>query len=181
MHLQVFEREILEKIAERSDVRQELVTALDENARSQFESWIDGILRRRMFDEGDYYHHLVEVLFSLAELGSAVIVGRGANYVLHGRSALCVRIVAPLEFRVRRLREKQGLSRSKAEQAIDKSDSERARFVRRLFDRDWENALDYHMVLNTGFLCPEAAAAVIETAWMQRTLLCGKSAERLET
>ncbi len=168
LDLQVFGREIIDQIAQQSEVRRELVEALDEQARSRVESWVDGLLRRRIFDEGDYYHHLLQVVRSLAEMGSAIIVGRGANYVLRRRLTLNVRIVAPEAARVQRLIEYLKISENEAREEIRKSDSTRSRFIRRLFDRDWENALDYDLVLNTDEICIECAAMIIESTWKYR-------------
>lgn len=173
MNLQIFGRELIDQIAERGEVRRELVEALDEHARSRVESWVDGMLRRRIFDEGDYYHQLVQVVLPLAQMGSVVIVGRGANFILHGQCrSLDVRIVAPLESRINRLMAQRAIGRSEAEQEIRSGDADRGKLMRRLFDRDWGDPLAYHLVLNTGEVCAEAAATIIETAWLQLALKC---------
>ena len=168
MKLNLYEKEIIEQIAAHGEVRRDLVEAMDEHSRSRVESWVDGILRNRMFDEGDYYHHLLQVLRSLQELGSVVIVGRGANFILPERPALHVRVVAPLEDRVRRLMDYLGLTRDEAEKRIRESDANRARFVRRLFGADWNDPLHYNLVINTGRVCLECSAMLVETAWTIR-------------
>ncbi len=170
MKLTLYEKELIEQIAAHAEVRRDLVEAMDEHSRSLVESWVDGILRNRIFDEGDYYHHLLWVLRSLQEMGSVVIVGRGASFMLPERPALHVRVVAPLEDRIRRLMDYLGLSRDEAEKRIHTSDADRARFIRRLFDADWNDPLHYNLVINTGRICLECAAALVETAWTQRAM-----------
>ncbi|MFH0793161.1 MAG: cytidylate kinase-like family protein [bacterium] len=168
LNCQVVDRRIIEQIAERSEVRRDLVETLDEHARSQIEAWFEGLLRRRLFDESDYLRHLVEVLHSFAELGSVVIVGRGANFIAQRRPHLDVRVVASQEKRVERLVEKRKITPDEALAEIRKSDSERSKFVSRLFGRDWEDPLAYDLVINTDRICTPCVAAIIETAWFQR-------------
>jgi len=100
----------------------------------------------QIFDEGDYYHHLLETLTSLTELGSAIIVGRGANYVLHNRPSLNVRIIAPLESRINTTQRIPNISIEQAREDIRKSDNERARSSN-ASHRDWADPLDYHLVI----------------------------------
>lgn len=175
LHCQVFDREILEKIAERTEARHELVEAVDEKVRSQIDQWIDGLLRSQLFDETDFYYRLVKVVGSLEELGSVVIVGRGANFILRRRIGLDVRIIAPLETRVKRLMALHQWTREQAEKEIHGSDQGRRKFIKRLFDKDWDDPQHYDLIVNTEELSPDGAAAIIEAAWLHRLHACPAS------
>ncbi len=170
LNCQLYDRAILDEIAEKSEVRRELVESFDERARSRIEEWVEGLLRAQLFDEGDYLRRLAEVLNSLAEMRSVVIIGRGANFALEGRLRLDVRIIAPIEKRLRTVMGRDHVSMEEARRIIDQGDKERSKFIRRLYGKDWADSLAYDFTINMANLTPACAAAMIEHAWIQRMM-----------
>jgi cytidylate kinase len=79
-----------------------------------------------------------------------VLVGRGSNFLLEGMPhALRVRLTAPIEKRVDRVMRKDGVDRKSALRLIEKTDNDRASFIRANFHRDWYDLTAYDMVFNT--------------------------------
>lgn len=98
--------------------------------------------------------------------GDMVIVGRGGQAILAGKpGVLHVRIVAPFDHRIRRLRE-QGVSGvSELKLTIAERDRATAEYLRRFFGIRWDDPTLYHLVINTGLLGLEAATeTIIEAA-----------------
>jgi cytidylate kinase len=94
--------------------------------------------------------------------GQVVIVGRGAQAILKDApDVLHVRVEAPSEERIKRLRKERTLNEMEARQMIMDKDRATAEYLGRFFDIDWENPALYHLILNTGKLSIEAAAQVI--------------------
>ncbi|MDH3291494.1 MAG: cytidylate kinase-like family protein [Gemmatimonadota bacterium] len=95
-----------------------------------------------------------------------IMVGRGAQACLAQRDdALHVFIVAPREARVQAAVRRLNLGRDKAEETVNRTDAGRRRYVETYYDRDWDNADNYHLVINTGvFNYDDAAGLVIEAA-----------------
>ena len=83
---QVFNREIVEKIAERAHVRKQLVESVDEHIRSRWRRLLHPIREREGLDLELYLDHLHEIVLSLGHHGYAVIVGRGGEFLLPARS-----------------------------------------------------------------------------------------------
>ena len=156
---------IVNEVAKRSEVRKELMEALSERSQWQVRRWIGEVLHDKLFAEGDYHRYLLETIYSLTELGSVVMLGRGASYVPKTRPRLDVRIVAPLESRVERLTMRREFSRGNAYEAIKSSDADRARFVRKIFGKDWKDASEHDLVINTGHIDTSGAVDLIDTAW----------------
>ena len=80
----VFDKEIVTYIAKNSHVRERLVRQLDQKSQGLIEDAISRFLRMpeyASFGTDDYREALLETLVSLATHGSAIIVGRGANFV----------------------------------------------------------------------------------------------------
>ncbi len=114
---QVFNNEIVDALAQKAHVRRELIESLDERDRATIQDVVAGLLRPQPIGRSGYLANLREILLTLGHHGDVVIVGRGAQYVLPGRFGLRVRMVAPVEVRVRRIasREKLSLKAAKVE------------------------------------------------------------------
>jgi len=127
---QVFDKGIVDAIAQKAHVRRELVESLDERDRTTIQDAIGQWLRPQPLD--------IRLLGSLARdsshagsPGDVVIVGRGAEYVLPSQFGLRVRMVAPVEDRIRRIASRENLSLKAARVEVESSDRERARLARR--------------------------------------------------
>jgi cytidylate kinase len=58
---------------------------------------------------------------------------------------------------VERIAARYGVDAREAERRLKESDATRARYHRHHYQRDWNDATNYHMVLNTGALGVEGA------------------------
>lgn len=100
------------------------------------------------------------VVAEIAAEGRVVLVGRAGPAVLRGKhDALHVKLVAAAEFRVQRLLAEgrlggdlEGRTEDAARKAIFDVDTNRARYLKQHYGLDWNDATNYHMVLNTGML-----------------------------
>lgn len=103
-----------------------------------------------------------DVILEEARSGNAVIMGRGAVFILAGAGdAMHFRLVAERRDRIRRIREAGGCSEEEAEHRIDQTDRERESYIRHFFDQDIRDPLHYHMVLNTSALGYAETARII--------------------
>src|SRR5207237_6388970 len=94
--------------------------------------------------------------------GNAVIVGRGAAYVLRGEpDVLHVFVTGPQQARVDRVRELYGLSEEEARKRVKQTDANRAAYVRQVYGQDWLSPQHYHLILNTAWLGYERCSRLI--------------------
>jgi CMP/dCMP kinase len=92
-----------------------------------------------------------EVIRQVAESPPAIVVGRGAQCVLHQRpDTLHVRLVAPLETRANRLAESLRLPLERAREQARHVDQERDRYVRHHFRCERDNPHLYDIQVSTG-------------------------------
>lgn len=159
---QMWDQQIIDAIANHADVRKEMVQSLDEHAQNEIDTVVKSLLGVGGIEAPGYRRHLAEVLLTIERAGFAVILGRGANFVLP--RALNVRLKASLPVRVQRVMQQRNLSRHQAEQAIRESDKQREAFVRQMFGRDIDEDGAYDMVIYTDDLPPEGVAQIIYTA-----------------
>jgi len=117
-----------------------------------------------------------KAIHSAHKAGNILILGRGGQVLLKDcLDVLHVRIVAPLEDRILRVRnmKKPGFNqaqegietRREAQDLIEERDAASADYLKTFYRIDWSDPLHYHMVLNTGRISLEAAAlTIMETA-----------------
>lgn len=162
---QLWDQELVHRVAERTGAPEVLLRAIDERARNAIEELLAGILMGDAATEGEYLAQLMRVFHALAHHGDAVIVGRGAQFVLAPESALRVRVVAPVEFRLGKLAASRKLSDAAARSELERIDRERLHFVRNHYHRDASDPSAYDLVVNVGPMSASAAVEVIVAAY----------------
>lgn len=114
-------------------------------------------------DRDDYLHYLKTAIFTEAEQGSCVFIGRGVNVVLKDvPGVISVFLVAPPEIRIERVKSYFHCDEKRARQIIERSDQDRFGFHRYFFDIDWKDPGNYHLSLNTGIFHPLICAEIIK-------------------
>jgi cytidylate kinase len=89
------------------------------------------------------------VVEHVAQRGNCVIVGRGSQQFLKGRSdTLRFFLYACREDKVRRLLAR-GKTEREAEELVDTVDRERADFIQKYFSTEWPDRAIYHAMVNT--------------------------------
>ena len=102
----VYDREIVDYIAQNSHVRQNLVQLFDEKDQNLIHDTVQrllGMIEGGTFGADDYHEALYKTLVSLGTRGRAIFIGRGANFVLKGHPGLHIRVMASPDVRVERL------------------------------------------------------------------------------
>jgi len=171
----LLDKALVEAIARSAQVAPDLARRYDERT----DSWLHRVSRQGLWHGG------IEGIASAADLqvfdaetmaalgkgliaqahagGNCVIVGRGAQCVLHDRKdALHVFVHAPRAERIARIRSRAPAA-SNIEQSMRSTDQQRADFIRLYFGCDWKNLHLYHMLISSE-LGEEAVAATIVEA-----------------
>jgi cytidylate kinase len=161
---QVFDREILEAVVNVGRFRAEILESLDDRDRSQYEIWVDSLLRGPLANRGEYLRTLVGVLVSVAMHGHVVIIGAGGNLILDPGRGLHVRVVAPAVQRSETIGRLRAIPHDEAQRLLQETDARRIAFIREHFEADLDDPLAYDLVLNTAGIGVEAAVSLIERA-----------------
>jgi cytidylate kinase len=151
-------------MAENADTSTRVIRTLDERGVSMIEDWVSAAISERHLWPDEVSRVLMQVIGTIGRHGKAIIVGRGANFILPPENRFRVRIIAPLEMRANRVAETYAVSRKEAKRRVLRTESDRRAFVRKYFHSDIGDPANYDLVLNTGTLSVESAAAVICTA-----------------
>ena len=99
----------------------------------------------------------------LAGHENIVLVGRAAAAVLASRpGAIHVKVVAPRPERIARIAARLGVDMKAAEKQVNESDGNRGRYHKQYYQRDWKDASNYHLVVNTGKVGVGGAVELIQ-------------------
>ena len=149
LSFQLVTKRILEKILEQYGL-----VHLDKLYQSPPRLW-------GLFDEDNQniVSMLNRTMLGIAKRGNAVILGRGGYAALSGQAnALHVRIQAPFNVRIKRLLGRDGSQDIVAvEELIRVNDKARSIFVQGFYDIDFNDARQFHMVLDTSCITIESA------------------------
>ncbi len=168
------DNELVERVAERAGVTPEEVAEREERPPSFIErlARLTAVELPELFlptaDAVEVFGeaHLARITRTIVEesaaQGRCVFVGRASAAVLaRSEDTLHVRLVAPPSFRAKVAEEKLNVSNSEARAILDERDRNRARYHREYFGRNWNDPVNYDMVLNTGRLGFDGTAEVI--------------------
>jgi len=102
------------------------------------------------------------VVGEIAREGRVVLVGRGAAAILGERErTLHVQVVAPVGIRIERIAGRLGVPIDEAKKLVSDSDARRSKYHKEYYGRDWADPVNYHMVINTGYLGLDGTADLV--------------------
>ncbi len=161
----LWDQELVQQIAAQTGTLDELLRVVDERARNAVEDLLTGILMGDAFTVEGYAERLAKLIGAIARRGSAVVVGRGAQFVVEPGSALRVRVVAPVDVRIHNTMVTRQLPEGQARALVEQLDRERLAFIRHHYRRDATEVCAYDLVVNSGAIDLEAATDVIVSAY----------------
>ena len=142
LNFEFVERGILLQAAQAHGVSEEKIAAVDERRLSVWERFNEEKRRYLIFIEAAY--------FSFAERGNVVTSGRGGPFFLQDVShAVKVKIMAPLDVRIRRVMEQAHVDYKTATSRVHNYHRDLCGRIDFLFGLDWTQPENYDFVINT--------------------------------
>jgi cytidylate kinase len=161
LEFDLFNRDIIKEISKSVKMSTAVIETLEKERLSGVEDFISSLVRDQYLHPDLYLEHLMKVVSTIGKHGRAVIVGRGANFILPSESRFSVRVVAPFEVRVQNIANMFGTSLELAKQRVIRRESRRRAFIRHSFNADVRDPLNYDLAINTGKLNTEAAVEAV--------------------
>jgi cytidylate kinase len=162
--LDLFHQEVIHEMAASAKVSKVFMQTFDEKGLSVLEHWIASTVHQRQLWPDQYLQHLMKVIGTIGKHGNAVIIGRGANFILPPEGRFRVRVVAPREVRIANVARDYGVSPNEAKRRITRTESERRAFIRKYFNADIADPANYDLVINTETIDIDGAAATVGCA-----------------
>ncbi len=163
-----YDQELITEIAQTENIRRAVLESVDERVRDRISEWIAEQFGGAGMTSSKFLSSLTRVLLTIGYHGKAVIVGRGAQFVLDPARTLRIRAYAPVEARVRHIMESRNLTREAARTLVDEMDNQRMSFYKMYFGKDWSLPEYYDLLINTAAYPPDAAARLVIEAFALR-------------
>lgn len=105
-----------------------------------------------------------DAMRALADKGNCIFVGRCADYILRNRDDLFrVFIMADMDFRIKTMMGRRGISADQAKRLIREVDKDRSSYYKYYTDQIWGEARNYDLCIDSSRVGVEGAVKVIET------------------
>jgi hypothetical protein len=165
----VVDRDIIEQIAQESNLSQATVGMFDERYPGWREEFMALLFGEKSFIKSDYNRKLFETVLSIAAIESTTFVGRGTHLILPRDRVLAVRLICSTEGRVARLAKIMGITKSEARAELERVDKEQRDFFKKTFNKKDAPNDEFDLVINRDFFSEaEWVAAVIERAFKEK-------------
>jgi cytidylate kinase len=168
LEIDFFDQEIVDEIAKNADVSRRVVETVDEQDNSIVLDWLSTLTAERHLWPNEYINHLSNLIGTIGAHGHAVILGRGASYILPKEVCLRVLVVAPVELRIRNVKDAYKVSEKVARQNVMGRESDRVAFIRRYFHADMLNPINYDLVFNMEMCERDMVVEMVKVAYNTR-------------
>ena len=169
--VEYYDKDLIKLASEESGINADLFSRADESKRASLFKKYDGSLGERLIspESGEFtsddnlFNYQAKVIKQLSDRETCVIVGRCADHVLQDReNVLRVFTHAPMPFCVQKVMEIYSVSEKEAERQIERINRARATYYRYYTGKEWDNARNYDLCLNTEELGFERCVDIIE-------------------
>jgi cytidylate kinase len=161
MGYDLFQRDIIREIADRADIGASVIESLEKERLSGIEDFIATLVSRRYLWPEMYLKQLMKVISVIGKHGRAVIAGRGANFILPPNERISIRVVAPMDLRVQNISRLLNISEDEARKRVIMKEAKRKAFIRKSFNVDIADPINYDLTFNTEFIRYEAAVEAV--------------------
>jgi len=168
----VLSKEILEESARELNMEpNKLKNYLKEGDRSLFDDILTSFNEKRFKSDRKISKTLIDLIFSFANDGHCIIVGRAGHIIARDiEKSLFIRLIAPHDWRVKQIMEKNNLNMRGAIDFIAKTEKDRQNLVKHIAD---ENKIDvgFDLTINLSRLNAGEVIALIRFAAQTKGLL----------
>lgn len=159
--VEYYNKDLILKASEESGINVSLFANADEKNKGLF-----SIFKKKNYggevlspsdpnftSEENLFNYQAKIIKELAEKESCIIIGRAADYILKDRDdVLSVFVHAPHEFLMEQAAKKHSMPEKELEKYIAKIDKERADYYKRHTGREWTDARNYDLCLDSSKL-----------------------------
>jgi cytidylate kinase len=157
----IMDKALLDEVAKNHQLSDEIVRSLGEK-KSRILDEVLATFSPRLKSGNDYFRLLSKHVFSLAERGNSIIVGRGSGIVTQKlKNCYHFRMYASHGFKVATIARRLQISKEEAENVIEKNQKQRDAFIHDYFNLDPCDLRFYHLVFNNDKNTPERIAQMI--------------------
>ena len=169
IYFRIVDRELLEHIAKDKDLSKKTVEFFDERYPGKMSELAAMLFGEKSFIMIDYVKNLISAVYTFANMGSTIFVGRGAHLILPRDRVLAVRIICSDKYRIKRLADILDVEENEAEKLLHHIDQEQRAFFKKAFGKKDASPYEFDLIINTDFITePRAAAEFVAQAFKEK-------------
>lgn len=176
MGIPCYGRNLLQMAADESGISEQLFMQLDEKLRNSpllrmttdvYDGKVISPGHKDFVSAKNLFNYQAEIIKRLAKTENCVIIGRAADFVLKDDpNVVSVFVHASPKFNLARAMERNSMTTAEMEKFIASTDKYRAEYYKHYTGREWSDARNYDLCLNSGKLgfekCVEEIKAYIK-------------------
>jgi hypothetical protein len=159
-----YDKEILAAIATETFSDEVVLSRLDEQGVREFDEYLVGIIVPEDPGQARYLIGMTRVIARLARQGRAVLVGRGAGWLLTPACGLRVRLIGSVDARVAEVARDHGVVLDEARRLVAENDEAQRAFIHQAFHKKIDDPAGYDLFLNVPDLGFEVALETVIAA-----------------
>lgn len=168
--IKYYDKDLIRLASDESGINERFFGLVDEKLKGSFLRR-GGVYKGDLLkpDHPDYtsdknlFNISAKVIKKLADKEPAVIVGRCADYILRDRKdVIRVFVYSDMETAVKNVVDMYGVSEKEAKRIVEKTDKERSEYYLHYTGREWTNAKNYNLCLDTSSMDYEKCVDIIK-------------------
>jgi hypothetical protein len=151
---QSFDRELVERIAADHHVSTELIESLEKSSHTWISEFFGGLSHSdHNPSELSVFRRVVQTVRALARAGHVILVGLGGVLITRDMPwGVHVRIVAPVEWRVKHLARFENITEERSRERVKLLDRDRDAFIAKFWPNQTLRAELFHLTLNSAVM-----------------------------
>lgn len=171
LQYRVADRELLDYMAKDIKISKDTIAFFDERYPGKMSELASMLFGEKSFIMSDYIQNFISALFTFADMGSTVFVGRGIHLILPRDRVLAVRVICSDRTRISRLAKILDLEEKEVQKILNHSDKEQSEFFKKAFGKKDASPYEFDIVINSDFITsPEGAAEIVALAFKEKFL-----------
>jgi len=176
MGIPYYDKELLKFASEESGINETLFVGADEKLQNSpllrisqkvYQGQLISPASKDFTSPENLFNYQAKVIKQLAEEESCIIIGRCADYVLKDYdNVISVFVHAPEDYCIEQAKKKLSMSERDIKKFIQKTDKERADYYKHYTGREWTDARNYDLCINSSKMeweqCVEEIKAYIK-------------------
>ena len=161
LNVEYYDKDLIRKASEESGINEALFANADEQSKGLFKAFkkknyggeVLSPSSNQFTSNENLFNYQAKIIRDLADRESCIIIGRAADYILKDRKdVISVFVHAPKDFLMEQAAKKHSMSNKELEKYISKIDKNRAEYYKAHTGREWTDARNYDLCLDSSKL-----------------------------
>ena len=169
LHYRVLDRALLHYMAKDAEISKATLIFFDQRYPGKMSELASRLFGNKSFIMSDFIQNLVSAVFTFADMGSTIFVGRGIHLFLPRDRVLAVRVICSDHTRIKRIAKNLDLEEKAVQKILNQVDEEQSDYFQKAFGKQEASAYEFDIVLNCDFVSsPHGAAEILAKTFQEK-------------